>query len=194
MPLEEGCVAFDLRVRKAMLADSWNARRRSEYLLRTDVRTPLAVDRGAWPPARGLEQIEWSGPLTPFWSSLSELERSSDPAAGEVIAVTVATNRRFPQTDAWKAAMRCATPPSPSDEWEFLGYDVADASFVSGLVNCSYATREELHHARRLWAELLGPNHLFADPCAAADFVAAVDHRVPEHAPFFVFGLWSIRT
>ncbi len=76
-------------------------------------------------------------------------------------------------------------------ESRLLGYDIADDVFLSGLSNCGY-TEEETAMLRSTWAARLNRFHLFDQLDAASEFKALTDARVPEHAPFFVFGLYLL--
>lgn len=71
-----------------------------------------------------------------------------------------------------------------------LGFDVADEVFVSGLLDCEY-TDEELARLRPVWAPRLNRYHLFGDRRHAQEFRVLSDQRVPEHAPFYVYELWT---
>ncbi|HEX7601430.1 MAG TPA: hypothetical protein VF316_07495 [Polyangiaceae bacterium] len=78
----------------------------------------------------------------------------------------------------------------PRDGWRFVGFDVSDAGLISALCNCGYSGREELDQSRDRWARELNEHHLFDGVDQALAFMAASDARVPEHAPFEVYGLW----
>jgi hypothetical protein len=75
--------------------------------------------------------------------------------------------------------------------WERLGYDVADDFTLSGLCNCGYEA-EEAAGLRPAWSPELNHHGLFGDPRAALRFCSLTDARVPEHAPFFVYGLYRV--
>jgi hypothetical protein len=72
-----------------------------------------------------------------------------------------------------------------------LGYDVADVHFTSGLSNCGYLG-EEREWLRSKWGRDLNEHHLFRESTRALEFVAVTDKRVPEHAPFLVFGVYLL--
>ena len=76
-------------------------------------------------------------------------------------------------------------------ETERLGYDVADEVMTSGLSNCGYSNKER-EVVRPRWASRLNRFHLFDDDDAALQFKVLSDARVPEHAPFFVFGIYRL--
>jgi hypothetical protein len=75
------------------------------------------------------------------------------------------------------------------------GYDVADYWMLSGLTNCGYKPEEEEEAASPapVWGPRLNDWHLFADPDDAETFADVMDKRVPEHAPFYAFGLYQLR-
>lgn len=75
------------------------------------------------------------------------------------------------------------------EETERLGYDVADEVMTSGLSNCGYSDREK-ERIRSTWAGRINAFHLFDDADLALEFRALTEARVPEHAPFFVFGVY----
>ena len=66
---------------------------------------------------------------------------------------------------------------NPAD-WQPLGYDVADVLY------------RYTHH---VWAPKLNPHGLFTHATDADAYRAITDLRVPEHAPFPVFGLYSLK-
>jgi hypothetical protein len=108
------------------------------------------------------------------------------------IAITLPEGGREPRGASWRAAIDSAIPCRPANEWQFLGYDVADEGLLSSIMNCGYLDAEALARARALWSPHINSDHLFAEFSAASDFGAQADHRIIEHAPFFVFGLWRI--
>jgi len=63
---------------------------------------------------------------------------------------------------------------------------------LSGLSNCGYVGREsETFRAR--WRGRLNEHLLFTELTPAFEFRQLSDARVPEHAPFFVCGLYMIQ-
>ena len=53
---------------------------------------------------------------------------------------------------------------------------------------------EMFRRARFLnWGPRLNEHHLFKNAESAFAFRLVTNRRVPEHAPFFVYGLWLIR-
>ena len=81
---------------------------------------------------------------------------------------------------------------SGSAGYDLLGYDVADYYLMSGLANCGYSP-EEAASLAPAWAPLLNEWHLFDNPADATAFAAVTAKRVPEHAPFFAYGIYQLR-
>jgi hypothetical protein len=92
----------------------------------------------------------------------------------------------------WCEAFAPPQPEIPPPDWALLGYDVADGSLLSGLSNCGY-TPEEREHLQQRFAQHMNRFHLFDDLDQALAFKDETNKRVPEHAPFFVYGLYRIR-
>lgn len=72
---------------------------------------------------------------------------------------------------------------------ERLGYDVADETMTSALMNCGF-TGADAGTAAASWGARLNERHLFRSVEDALAFRAEAELRIPEHAPFFVYGLY----
>jgi hypothetical protein len=81
---------------------------------------------------------------------------------------------------------------SASERYDLLGYDVADYDLLGGLTNCGY-TPEEAASLAPVWAPRLNEWHLFGDPDDATAYAEVTSQRVPEHAPFFGYGIYQLR-
>ena len=87
-----------------------------------------------------------------------------------------------------------ATPSDLDKSWEFLGYDIADLAGTSGLMNMGFLTGvDEVAALRARWGMHLNTSHLFVDRSRAEEFKSFSSQRVPEHAPFYVIGLWLVK-
>lgn len=85
-----------------------------------------------------------------------------------------------------------AGPIGPAfEQYDLLGYDVADCDLLGGLANCGYAPEEAASLASAL-APLLNEWHLFDNPEDATAFAGVTAERVPEHAPFFGYGIYQL--
>jgi hypothetical protein len=85
----------------------------------------------------------------------------------------------------WVSGIRSVAIP------HLLGYDVADYDLLGGLTNCGYTPGEAASLAP-VWAPLLNEWHLFGKPEDATAYAAVTAGRVPEHAPFFGYGIYQL--
>jgi hypothetical protein len=205
--VEECLLGFDARA-------SWYKDTRDvTFLLRDDTGPLLSADTMVWPSIfnRGfprvseLERPSWIGQNDPFWENLAELESAiPDDAAWLqgpywLIAATWHAEAEFDKEKResiggyslgpWKVP---TNPPRRDPDWRFLGFDVTDGGFLSGLSNCGY-TAEERPRLVQQWTSFLNRHHLFDELEKAFEFRQVSNARVKEHAPFFVIGLWLIR-
>jgi hypothetical protein len=203
-------IGYDAREMCFDLANTWPPDRRSAYLLKTDVPRPLSVDTAVWPsvfgasPGLGLYREErervglpglvlpgWYGPNGGLWSSVADMLAYLGPrVAGaacnfEVVAVTLSPELAAPPG----GPPYCSGQFAADDQWNFLGYDVADKFLLSGLSDCGYAASERPGLIAR-WAKCLNEHHLFTGAADACTFKLVADARVPEHRPFYVYAVW----
>lgn len=180
-PVGEWLLGFDARELWLDVGSQWDASRRALYLLREDVKKPLSVDAWVWPslfgdglPGSERERLslrdarlpDWKGPNAPLWDELARMRSglgslgaaSAEPHA--LIAVSWLWDGR-PAEGSWLGGpYREPTVPAAREEgWRFLGFDVADGGFISGLSNCGY-TDAEAASLRSQWAGLLNEHHL----------------------------------
>ncbi|MEZ0325208.1 MAG: hypothetical protein ACAH95_04830 [Fimbriimonas sp.] len=161
------------------------------FLLK-DVTKPLSVDDAIWWSVfdrEGLEVPEWRGPRQNNWENLAAMQACAVENHLEgfrTIAIT-----QMPEEEEGAIGSDVSNPGEVQPGWEFLGYDVADYFLLSGLMNCGY-TEEEMAVLCERFGDRLNQNHLFTSIQAAEEFMLLSDERVPEHAPFYVFGLYLI--
>lgn len=189
-PGREHLLGFDARLAPAGLGASWPPARRAGYLLRDDVAAPLSTDVHVWPSATtaaaaaAAAGAAVSPPLPGLWPNLAVLARIEPDAGG---AWTIAITRAGAAgAEVWWEPSPAAADPA----WTLLGYDVSDAALLSGLANCGYGG--ERAQLRRAWGPHLNELHLFRDAERADGFRVSADLRAPEHAPFFVHGLYRL--
>ena len=120
--------------------------------------------------------------LRPHLSDLLAAARGLDHAAAVTVRVTV----------LGEDAQAGESAEAGSEKYDLLGYDVADYYLMSGLANCGYSPQEAASLAPA-WAPLLNEWHLFGSPVDATAFAAVTAERVPEHAPFFAYGIYLLR-
>jgi hypothetical protein len=178
----EATIGFDLR---SIVSDpSWTVDRRTRFLLRRDVPSVRSVDPLVWVRPPGLPRSPEAGGL---WSSLSDLlaaARAIDHA--DAVAVRITAFEEDGQTP------ESPGPIGPAFErYDLLGFDVADYGLLGGLTNCGYSP-EEAASLAPVWAPVLNEWHLFGNPDDAEAYAAVTAQRVPEHAPFFSYGIYQL--
>ncbi len=220
MPTTEKLIEYDAREMWLDYGLTWPAERKRQYLLREDIIKPLSTDGMVWPSARdeqaaterdrlaALAALPYRDPAEelPHWDWhvtqdlwVLYLYMQQQPVAKPywLVAISVLTSNpltgepaRF--TDMMRY-LEAASPQPPERDPAYLplGFDVSDGSLLSGLSNCGY-TDDEVQGARDRWAKCLNQYHLFDDPTIAWQFKEFSDRRVPEHQPFYVFGLWLV--
>lgn len=188
--------------------EAWDDKRRLHFLFNLEAERILSVDDMAWSSV--LSDDELIIVQSPFYADLrdlcSDLERLRR-------WVTSLWGGAWPQcllvaiellTDGWGEAEHAewrdwahywaeVMPRSLDPSWRLLGYDVACSGFFSALCNCGLKP-EEMEAARTEWGPHLNRDNLFEDKAVAWEFKQFYDERIPEHAPFFVCGLWQIPT
>lgn len=160
----------------------------STYLLRGGVGEVLSVDTMLWPSVVE-DSPSWIGMNAPFWEDRVSLERHV--VGAEPYRLIAASWQAEEGESRGAIGPYEGTPGAREPDWGLLGYDVADPS-ISGLSNCGYS-EEERRQLAPVWGPRLNEHHLFEKLVDAFEFRALTNARVPEHAPFFVIGLWLIR-
>jgi hypothetical protein len=191
------------------LAREWTAHRRELYLLRPDVERPVSVDRVVWPSAF-LFPGDWANPeraepaatprfgfaevTTRLWRDRGRMdtalrEHFGDATPGPLMRIDLLTDGSDKAGDAWKFLNLVPEPLlDGSDQWPLAGYDVADPTLRSGLMNCGYS-QPERQALRPLWARRVNSHGLFTSLADAFAVRAVTAARAPEHGPFFVFAI-----
>lgn len=179
----EETIGFDLR---SIVPDpSWTADRRTRYLLCRDVPSVRSVDTQVWKRPPGLPRPPVPEGLWPNLSDLFAAAGALDRAGVVAVRITAFTED--------EPAPGSLDPVGPAVErYDFLGYDVADYWQLSGLTNCGYSP-EEAASLAPVWAPLLNEWHLFGNPDDAEAYADVTEERVPEHAPFYAYGVYQLR-
>jgi len=214
---DERIIGFDARKLGLDFTSYWDSVRRSTYLFREDVHSLRSTDHMVWPSVlnsdrsigvqlRPEEEValsgidhpdSWIGLNEPCWSNLNELKaylgqhskRIYKPYA--LVGITCVAPKElhdwkssFPYTDT-------VEPNQVESDWQFLGYDISDA-MLSGLSNCGFLDPNEMKESRKEWSSHINDYHLFDNLELAEKFREYTNARVPEHSPFFIYGLYVI--
>ncbi len=196
-PEQECLLGFDARELWMDVDHWWTPERRDRFLLRP-VAKPLSTDVLVWPSVLGddLPLPSWRGANQGLWDDLARIREHlaklgpAVRAPHQLIAVSWHAKDGF-VPGPYGPYPEPTSPSERSPGWNILGFDVSDGALLSGLSNCGYTDEERDEH-RAKWGPHLNEHHLFDDMGHAFEFQRACEQRVAEHAPFFVFGLWSI--
>ena len=154
-----------------------------------------SIDVGVWPSV-DLPFQGWIGPSRPFWSELSALVtelQSSEHRVGSVeivealIVVDSLSQLFFQEFPCGFEPAHLVENVDPSSD-NFLGFDIADAWFLSGLLNIERTEKEWLRVSKTLGLRL-NENGLVRRVEDALVFREYCQVEVPEHAPFFCYAL-----
>jgi hypothetical protein len=145
----------------------------------------------------GLLPPKWTGPNASLWEDLGNLERHLAAVRVAIpywlVAFTwLVDAASLNEPRSYGPNDEPMTPAERSPDWAFLGFDVGDGGLLSGLMNCGYED-DERKTLTEEWDPRLNEHHLFIDAESAFAFRLLTNERVPEHAPFFVYGVWRIR-
>src|ERR1044072_4134164 len=201
MNSEELILGFDARVMPGESGPAWTQERMNIFLMRLDIVQPLSVDRIVWPSVPGANgptnSGSWNGldlwqDLQAFQTYLKEPEVSFASPYWIISISLLANALTVDEQNLWAPRLPLATLAIQFEAWSFLGYDIADLSLLSGLSNCSYK-QEHIELARKRWTPHLNRFPLFDEQREAIEFKAFSDQRVPEHAQFFVYGIYRLK-
>lgn len=220
MTTDNHVLCFDVRInggnKHADDTFCWPEDRKQHFLYRLDVNIPISIDRNV------TETIDshfydantsgYTGPFSPRWENLDALRllaKTSNINPEDYyflpisIDISLFTEREL---EHWNSLLGnksqnvspatlfegLASPNTVDKSWEFLGYDVADTGFTSAISNMGFTADDNLPKLRAQWGDTLNMHHLFNKTDDALRFKEFSNHRVPEHAPFFIYTLWRI--
>jgi len=216
--MNQKLMRFDVRLRKEDYASSlWDRTHRNRFLLSQATDWPLSVDPLVWPSiffsniftdatklASGSIEVDPIIDGGDYWLNLEQMRRYYDankPPNSEGVFVCFSLYSEAPLTgfstpylkDGIQYGLRLHdTIPNVAPTGSvLLGYDVADASWISGLSNCGYTADEKKELAIR-WLPRLNSFGLLKDLDGAAGFREVCDRRIPDHAPFQIFGIFQL--
>lgn len=200
----------------------WSDDRREQYLLRKNVGVPISVDTMVLPSlfasfnstpdhpagvAKVEPQVWWAKQITHLWPDNEEMEAvlrlcGVSPTESYILklAIELLPNDEIQTHELWKGLLSAVAewrlqgdgPREAQTGRELLGFDIADAGRLSGLMNCGYDENER-SDLRSMWVDRINEHGLIADVGQAFEFQAMTNRRVPEHAPFAVFAIYRIR-
>jgi hypothetical protein len=196
--MKEFVLGFDAR-KMEFSENIWSPERRKTFLVKSDVETPLSVDTSVWNSVFGInksiQQSDRKGWRQNTWASLLELQKSlqsqSKTKLGDYwnIAITqFADDKTIAEIGI---DVLPVIPNTINAAWQFLGYDVAELTLLSSLMNMGYR-EEEKNFAEKKFGDYLNLYHLFTQVEIAEEFSSWSDARDRGHGPFYVYGLYRI--
>lgn len=212
-------IRFDVRAAKEQyVSRRWDRDARKRYLLRPDIEWPLSVDPLVWPSVFYSEifrrpsvesystiEVDPAVDGGQYWLDLDRMRTYYDShralaPGGVFIGVELLSEKDseaetipYILSGGIQAAVSLerTTPARPPEGSTLVGYDVADASWISGLTNCEY-TQQQIGELAPVWGHRLNSFGLLATPEDAIAFRQVSDARIPEHAPFWIYALWLL--
>ncbi len=193
--MREKTIAFDRRTLWPDGAGEWPPGRRQTYLLKDDGEQIFSTDDMVWLSAteRLPDLPAWRGPVQSLWEDVTAMERFFQPHLASLgatlpIAITVFLTNEADEKhwDGFELKTSIAQLAVRR-----LGYDVSDRFLLSGLSNCGY-NDDERALLKPVWSPHLNHHHLFDDIDHALAFRDITNPRVDEHAPFYVYSLYTL--
>ncbi len=212
-------IGYDIRrIPASYQTARWRTDLRKMFLIRPETPCPLSVDKLVWPSRFRMESIP-PGPLstpddivlqpTPrtryfelfdLWDDLDEMVSEYKPtisgdcglAIGLLRPENYAHGQSVLQDSWWHAITGCTVrPANQRNEWELLGYDVANSGFTSALSNCGRQPHEQ-REAEARWGKYLNDFGLFKIASDATYFCEDANKRLSSDGPFYVYELFLI--
>ena len=168
----------------------WDQERRRVFLLNSEVKIPKSVDPNVWEePLKEYTNSIPSLPL-PYWHDLDELDHAVSKLtySCEIISISICGDVEIPEHMNFFRPRPFVFPRKRFSS--FIGYDVADSALISGLFNCGFDDLEKTLAAND-FSSFLNEFGLFNSIEKAEKFRSYSDKRVREHAPFYVYAIFS---
>jgi len=199
---EEIIIGYDIRALQSADACYWDENRKRDFLFRLDIENPFSTDTTVWTSLlENVPQNQFIGHQG-LWNDLEAIEtkffqnNESYEMMGNIIAITLLREScTLGQKQEWESMLPITKPSMRDTNWLFLGYDVSDMWRLSSLSNSGFLHDiEDVESMREKWGPKLNANHLFGEKQNVLEFKKFADERVNEHSPFFVFGLWLVKS
>jgi len=198
--MNEVLLGFHLRQSVGQTDRVWDSHDRSAWLLREDIAFPLSVDEAVWPECNNhalISSIFSNYSHTPELGICNifpeYLDQSSEHNGGFLIGVTIVNDKLGRADELIKEidiSMSISIEQLYSSKWECLGYDVASYDLISCLTNCGFSHPGKNIMVKK-YAGMLNDYGLFSSAKSADFFRIDCDSRIPEHAPFAIYGIWA---
>lgn len=186
-------LGFQLRLSPDQL-NEWDKKRRETFLLREDIAKPLSVDEDIWPlldDAKIRNDLFLNPEFPVNGLNIHDLRPgiSTPPGRGCLLAITASDIEvsQLRSRHRIQSELLCRDPKELG--LRLLGFDVADAWFYSAQSNCGFGDSKQSLSQR--FSHSINGYGLFDSQEEAAAFREGANVRIPDHAPFVVYGLWA---
>jgi hypothetical protein len=166
---------------------------REVFLLRPEIELPYSVDGHVWPSVWGMSDQSQDNE-NGLWLKLARMQQQlvEHGRTAILVAVELLVPSNIPAFGFPYSLIDSTPEPQTIPEGSTcLGFDVADAGFLSGLSNCGYS-EEDRARLRPEWQSKINDFGLLKSEQDAVMFKEMTDARVPEHAPFWVYKLYRL--
>lgn len=210
-------IGFDIRLlSNDFLLRRWSASIREQFLLKSNISIPLSIDKTVWPSRFKIISDQSVNALTlddisitstennqyfvcyDIWDDLNEMITQYKPISkgrDYGIAINLITpDDIVDQNDEWLNSIInsfSCSPSVPSQEWLFLGYDIANSGFSSMLFHFGLK-EEEKRNMRPIWSRYLNDHGLIKTEAKAIEFWQNESNRMMEDSPFYIFQLFLV--
>jgi hypothetical protein len=207
---------FDIRLHKDDYVQTfWTTELRNQFLLNPGVEWPLSSDPWIWPSVFFSEvstrksfstiEVDLDRHGADYWLNLEEMRAcygAHRPRLSRAVPVAIELHSEkaldeeivpYMLSDGIECGLwlNVTVPQVVPDGSELLGYDIADAGWISGLTNCGY-TDEDQRALRPAWGSRLNAFGLLKNLDDAIAYRQICDTRVAEHAPFWIYAIWRV--
>lgn len=171
---------------------SWDNERRKKFLIKNNIDLPKSASTVVWENFNDfIDESDSFHFLDNYgFQDIKELVSLSNYNKNQTDRIMVRTCIHYLHsvpTFVWALNM-----PSYQDDdnFYFFGYDIADGGIMSGLSNCGY-TQNEMKYCQEKYLPFLNNHGLFDNFDIALDFLNYTNERVKDHAPFYIYSLYS---
>lgn len=214
--MNQRLVRFDVRLHKDEYVSShWSKKDRDLFLLRPEIEWPLSIDPLVWPSIFDSKIFRVANKLPypyievdpsldggHYWLNLelmqAHFKAHKQPGMGGVfVALDLFSEKELDsdyipymdiENNQCALELGITAPPQCPSGSIFLGFDVADASRISGLTNCEYSAEDKEQLLPR-WTSRLNSFGLLKTLGDAVEFRSVCDSRIEDHAPFWIYGI-----
>ena len=157
----------------------WSVEDRSQFLVKSDIISPLSIDPRIWPRSQASPNESKD-----IFSGLYQKSVSVD--SNEVLIFISIVEAYFVRFSEFGF---CGQGIQRDLKAEIIGYDVSDPYYYSGISNFDLGLDFD---EKCSWASRINDQGLFSNSSHAVEFASLLNGLASEHSPFFVFGLYRV--